>query len=184
MKKNGFSLLEVMISSFILALGLLGVAGLQSTAVKASIEVQQRTLANSLLLEISERMQLNKAWLQESGNSYAVVSLVEANLAKPDCVDDSDTSFIACTGTDIKNNDLFEWRNKLQGNISDTNASNAGLVGADACITSEISGKSTIVISWYSTVKTSDANSSSSCGEKSDHRRQVSTQLYINKVTS
>ena len=45
-KNKGFSLVEIMISGFILALGLLGLAGMQSTAVKSTIEIQQRTLAN------------------------------------------------------------------------------------------------------------------------------------------
>ena len=48
MKQRGFSLIEIMISSFILALGLLGLARMQSTAVKSTIEIEQRNLANSL----------------------------------------------------------------------------------------------------------------------------------------
>jgi len=72
MKMDGFSLIELMIGSFILALGLLGLAGVQSTAGKSMLEVQQRALANSLVVEISERMLLNRVWLEDNtDNDYA-----------------------------------------------------------------------------------------------------------------
>jgi len=192
MKQAGFSLLEIMISSFILALGLLGLAGMQSTAIKSSMEVQQRTLANSLILDISERMQLNKEWLQKTGNSYAINSVVNSvkkgELDKPDCVSDTGT-FTNCTGAEIKENDLYEWKEKFIGDlVVSTTGKQSGLIGADACIESDNTGKSTIVLSWYSTVKSLDAaegNAADSifvkCGNASLYRRQVSVQTYISK---
>ena len=74
MKMRGFSLIEIMISSFILALGVLGLVSMQSIALKSTVEIQQRTLANSLIADISERMQLNRLWLQAAGNNYAIAS--------------------------------------------------------------------------------------------------------------
>lgn len=189
MKQGGFSLLEIMISSFILALGLLGLAGMQSTAVKSSIEVQQRTLANSLILDISERMQLNKEWLSQTNNSYAVDSIADEVLTKPDCVND-DGSFTNCTGLEIKNNDLFEWKAKFSGDVvTSSDDVNSGLIAADACIESDTSGLSTIVISWYSTAKSVDAAEAQDassiyfkCGDASDYRRQITAQVYISKA--
>lgn len=188
MKMSGFSLIEIMISSFILALGLLGLAGMQSTAVKSTVEIQQRTLANSLIADISERMQLNRLWQQETGNSYAVTSLMKADLSRPNCIN-SDGTFDNCSGEDIKNNDLYEWKNKLLGahTVSDT-GSNNGLIDADACIEVASSGVSTVILSWFSTIKSKDAAAdyeqtslAYKCGEASASRRQLMVKVYTGK---
>lgn len=188
MKQGGFSLLEVMISSFILALGLLGLAGMQSTAVKSSVEVQQRTLANSLVADISERMLLNQDWLKQSGNSYAIDSLMDTELTQPDCVGAGGV-FASCTASEVKDNDLYEWKEKLIGaHVVSTSGVEAGLIGADACIETDSLGKSMIVLSWYSTVETLDAavnddatSISFKCGDASSYRRQISVQTFISK---
>jgi len=195
MEQRGFSLIEIMISSFILALGLLGLAGMQSTAVKSTIEIEQRNLANSLLTDITERMQLNRLWLLEAGNSYQIDSLHAASLSAPSCVD-SKGSFSDCSGENIKNNDLFEWKKKFTGaEINGSTLGGKGLVEADACIAVKSATGSSgelveIVISWYSTVSSKDAAANSgttdltaTCGSGDDnkHRRQVSIETYISK---
>jgi hypothetical protein len=60
---------------------------MQSMAVKSTIEIQQRSLANSLVIDITERMQLNHVWLLEPGNNYVISSLTDASLSAPTCVD-------------------------------------------------------------------------------------------------
>ena len=188
MKMSGFSLIEIMISSFILALGLLGLAGMQSTAIKSTVEIQQRTLANSLVADISERMQLNRLWLQEAGNNYAIASLMQADLSTPNCIGAGGV-FDNCSGEDIKNNDLYEWKNKFLGanTVSDT-GSNTGLIEADACIELDNKGRSIIVLSWFSTVKSKDAAAgdaltdlTSKCGVASASRRQLMVKVYTGK---
>lgn len=185
MKSSGFSLIELMISSFILALGLLGLAGMQSTAVKSTVEIGQRTLANSLVADMSERMFLNRIWLQHSGNNYAVNSLMQAELSVPNCVN-SDGSFDNCSGEDIKNNDLYEWKEKFLGsNVSSGAGGNKGLVDADACIEIDSLGRAMVILSWLSTVKSQDAATGQDanslrfkCGESSRARRQLSVIVY------
>lgn len=193
---RGFSLIEIMISGFILALGLLGLAGMQSTAVKSTIEIQQRTLANSLVTDITERMQLNRYWLLEAGNSYAIDSLTDANLSAPSCVG-SGGVFSNCSGADIKTNDLYEWKQKFIGaEINNSSAGENGLIEADACIavkpaTGSDGEVAQVVISWFSTVKSKDAAHASastaltatcgSDGSTNKHRRQLSIETYISK---
>lgn len=193
MRNRGFSLIEIMISGFILALGLLGLAGMQSMAVKSSVEIQQRNLANSLLIDITERMQLNQEWLSDANNNYAIASLSQASLAAPVCVGDAGT-FTNCTGEDIKNNDLYEWKQKFLGAaINAGNDAQGGLIEADACIAVRSDAGSDgelveIVISWFSTVQTQDAAANaaasdlvSTCGNASSSRRQVSIETYVSK---
>ncbi len=190
MKEYGFSLIEVMVTSFVLAVGLLGLAGMQSTAIKSNIEIQQRSLANTLLADMAERMQLNRLWLSEPGNNYALTSLMNSNISAPSCVSAGGT-FSDCSGEQIKANDLFEWKKKLLGTeITSTSGIQQGLIGADACIESDGSGNNTIVLSWYSTVKNKDAASNAftgsiqaNCGSASAHRRQLSVTTYISKAS-
>lgn len=188
MKESGFSLIEIMISGFILALGLLGLAGMQSTAVKSTVEIQQRTLANSLVADISARMQLNRVWLQQAGNDYAIDSIMNETLAAPSCVD-GDGIFDNCSGEDIKNNDLYEWKDKFIGaNVTSGTGGNTGLVGADACIEVTSAGVATIILSWFSTIKSKDAAADQDqaglrykCGEANAYRRQLVVETYIGK---
>lgn len=188
MKMCGFSLIEIMISSFILALGLLGLAGMQSTAVKSTIEIQQRTLANSLVADINERMQLNRLWLQTAGNDYAIASLMKTDLSIPSCIGTGGV-FDNCSGEDIKNNDLYEWKDKLIGaNVVSNKGNNMGLIGADACIDVASTGETTIILSWFSTVKSKDAAATLDqtslpykCGEASASRRQLVVETYTGK---
>ena len=191
LKNRGFSLIEIMICSFILALGLLGLAGMQSMAVKSTVEVQQRNLANSLMGDITERMQFNRLWLLDAGNNYAIESLMDEDLEAPACVGAGGV-FTNCSGEDIKDNDLFEWKQKFTG--ADAGAE-SGLVEADACIAVQpIAGSNgelvEVVISWFSTVKSKDAATgaldndlTTTCGslDENKHRRQISLEIYISK---
>lgn len=188
-KMSGFSLIEFMIGSFILALGLLGLAGMQSTAVKSMLEVQQRTLANSLAADISERMQLNRLWLQVAGNDYAIDSLMSADLTVPSCIS-ADGVFDNCSGENIKNNDLVEWKDKLTGaNIVGDTGNNEGLIEADACIELDSDNRHVIVLTWFSTIKSKDAAADDApteltfkCGTASASRRQLTVTIYTGEA--
>ena len=59
-KPAGFSLLEILIAIFILAIGLLGLAALQTTSLKNNHSAQYRTTATVLAYDIIERMRLNQ----------------------------------------------------------------------------------------------------------------------------
>ena len=55
----GFSLLEVLITMTVISVGLLGLAGLQFTGLRASNNAQQHTLATLLAEDIAERIHAN-----------------------------------------------------------------------------------------------------------------------------
>lgn len=72
---NGFTLLEVMISSVILTVSLLGVAGMYGFSSKFSYEARQHTQVTTIANEILERLRINKkAWINniilKSDNQY------------------------------------------------------------------------------------------------------------------
>ena len=60
MKKNtGFTLIEVLIAMIILAVGLLGLAGLQATTLKNNQSAYNRIKATQLAYDIADRMRAN-----------------------------------------------------------------------------------------------------------------------------
>ena len=59
---------------------------------------------------------------------------MQADLSAPNCVATGGV-FDNCSGEDIKNNDLYEWKNKFTGaNVAGDTRRNTGLIDADACI--------------------------------------------------
>ena len=52
--KNGFSLIEVLIASFILTFGLLGITGLCISSLKRTEDAYWRTIATSQLMAMAE----------------------------------------------------------------------------------------------------------------------------------
>ena len=60
MKKNtGFTLIEVLIAMIVLAVGLLGLAGLQATSLRNNQSAYNRIKATQLAYDIADRMRAN-----------------------------------------------------------------------------------------------------------------------------
>ena len=103
MMKNshaGFTLLEILISLVILAIGLLGLAGLQATGLKNNLSAYHRSQATQLSYDIADKMRANVAGI----SSY--VSGVPA--ATTAC-----TTTAGCSAENMAKNDLFEWNASL-----------------------------------------------------------------------
>lgn len=60
-KQLGFTLLEVLVAVLVLAIGLLGLAGLMASSVRNNQSAYQRTQATWLAYDIVDRMRVNRA---------------------------------------------------------------------------------------------------------------------------
>ncbi|MGL4446296.1 type IV pilus modification protein PilV [Shewanella sp.] len=60
-KQQGFSLIEVLIASFIVAFGVLGMAALQLKTLQAAHSAYQRTIASVIAMDVVERLWANIA---------------------------------------------------------------------------------------------------------------------------
>ena len=99
----GFTLIEVMISLFILAIGLLGMAALQNQALKFSHAASIDSQAQYLMTDIAERIRANR------GNDLYVIDFIEnAPAALVDC------GMTSCTSDEMAAWDLTQWRAKVQ----------------------------------------------------------------------
>lgn len=92
----GYSLIEVMVSVFVMALGILGMTGLQTASLKHSTHSMQRTKAAYLSYEILDRMRAN------TESTYAVE--LDAEPIEQECFSAS------CTPDELMAFDIAEWK--------------------------------------------------------------------------
>jgi len=101
---RGFTLIEVLVTLVVLAIGLLGLAGLQTTSLKHNNNAYQRTQATFLAYDILDRMRANPMGI-EGGNYDAIDT--GTTPTSPACIDTS------CTPAQLATNDVSEWAARL-----------------------------------------------------------------------
>jgi type IV pilus assembly protein PilV len=74
--QRGFTLLEVLIALLVLAIGLLGLAALQTTGLRSNTMATTRTHATQLAYDISDRMRANVAGSYTTNVDNAVTAIV------------------------------------------------------------------------------------------------------------
>ncbi len=94
-KQSGFTLLEVMVAVFVLSVGLLGLAHLQITALKANQSADLRTQASLYASDILNRMRANR--LASQNGAYIIAP-----------TDDTPSSI-----GNVASQDLTDWRTNL-----------------------------------------------------------------------
>lgn len=109
---RGFGLLEVLITIVILAIGLLGLAGLQATSLNYNHSAYNRTQASLLVYDIVDRMRANQAGI----NNYLTPGS-PSNIA-------SCKTVAGCSASSMAQVDLFEWNQA----INDSLPSGAGAI--------------------------------------------------------
>ncbi|MGH8481408.1 MAG: type IV pilus modification protein PilV [Nevskiaceae bacterium] len=134
-RSAGFTLLEVLITLIILAVGMLGLANLQSKIHVTEIESYQRAQAVLLLQDMADRINSNRSTDALAG----YVSATElGTLTDEDC-DDATIAAITPATRRMAANDRCQWSDALLG-ASETRTSggvtsNVGaMIGARGCI--------------------------------------------------
>jgi type IV pilus assembly protein PilV len=99
---SGFTLLEILVSLVILAIGLLGLAGLQVTGLKNNLSAYHRSQATQLSYDMADRMRANVA-----GISFYVAGVPSATVITG-C-----TTTTGCSAENMAKNDLLGWNTLL-----------------------------------------------------------------------
>lgn len=123
--QQGVSMIEVLIALLIFAIGLLGVAGMQTLALKSTNNSNTRTLVNIHAYEIAERMRANMT-AAEDGDYNSINAVTGATNCMP-----------SCTPAQLAAWDGDEWISNLQADVPTATASVA-----------YASGTATITINW------------------------------------
>ncbi len=105
--QHGFALLEVLIAVVVLAIGLLGMAALQSSALRNNQSSLERTQAVIL--------------------SYSILEAMRANLtvARAGTYNMAATSTVPATGATLVSKDLNAWMTDVQASLNDPAATGA-----------------------------------------------------------
>jgi len=161
---RGFTLIEVLVTIVILAVGLLGLALLQTTALSNQLEAYQRAQAMLLLGDMANRIRVNSAKAMDT--------------ADPGYPDDSDLGVTeaVCIATppatpaEIAARDVCQWTNALAGTGVILNGNKVGsIVGARGCIQNLVGSAEDgniiirLTIAWQGTVGT--VAPASDCGK-------------------
>jgi type IV pilus assembly protein PilV len=129
----GFSLMEVMVALLVLSIGLLGLAALQTSAIKMNHQSYQRTQATTLIYEIIDRMRANVT--AASAGRYVIASGAADPTPAKYC------HAAACTADELAVYDLWQWRNAVKG------ANNTTLAESDSFI--QVNGtQHVITVTW------------------------------------
>ncbi len=120
---NGFTLIEVLISVIILAIGLLGIAAMQINGIKTNDSAYLRSQASILAYEIIDRMRANRNRdTKKLDKLKAYENSFEDKIKNPpDC-----TSSV-CSEDELISSDIGEWKNSLETLPSGVGAINIAL---------------------------------------------------------
>lgn len=138
---KGFTLIEVLIATLILAVGLLGLSGMQAMGLRSTVSSYNRSQATQLTYDMIDRIR-STYLASDSHNVYVTIQPENAS-EQPVCISTSDScsSPTACDSTKMAEQHLFEWNRDLK----------AILPSGKGTITSVATSASivfTITVSW------------------------------------
>jgi type IV pilus assembly protein PilV len=111
-RSKGFTLIEVLVALLVLSVGVLGVAGMQVTALKNLQSSGSFGVAAMLANDIADRMWVNQA--QVLSGSY---NHVQPPNSVPDCVGGT------CTALELARFDTTDWQRQIRGYTTEAEVS-------------------------------------------------------------
>ena len=111
-REQGSSLIEVLITVLIIAIGLLGFAALQTQALRVNYESLQRSLASSMAEDIFDRIRSNV----DDADNY----VRDFNDDLPTVAKQCDA--VTCIPSEMASWDLRRWMERLQARIPNSDA--------------------------------------------------------------
>ncbi|HEY0684665.1 MAG TPA: prepilin-type N-terminal cleavage/methylation domain-containing protein [Steroidobacter sp.] len=169
--QRGTSLIEVLITIVILAIGLLGLAGLQSRLGVSQVESYQRAQALVLLQDMSSRLATNRA------HAASYVTGTAAPLA-----DGGICPVAVGTRAEI---DANQWCNALLGAAEMDGGSKAGaMIGARGCVEALSANEYLITVAWQGLGPLASPPDSVGCGQGAYDDDQCPNDLCRRAVTT
>jgi type IV pilus assembly protein PilV len=117
MRQSGFTLIEVLISVLVLALGVIGAAGMQLTALRTTQQSAFQTIALDLASEMAEKMRANTGQMKQVDNLNTFMKVnyksdTDDNPSVPDkmCFD----AAVNCNAKELAEFDVYEWETRIK----------------------------------------------------------------------
>ena len=141
-KQAGFSMIEILVSVLVLAIGLLGVASMQTLSVKSSANSNLKSIALYLANDMADRVRANTAGAQ-TGEYDNLTGGVENSCTSK------------CSSKQIAESDKYEWQQFVQNSLPQ----------GEGEITQE-NGIYTITLEWTERVKQGEIEKEDGEGNK------------------
>lgn len=107
--ERGFSMVEAMVALLVLSIGMLGIAGLYVTTLRASGSALFRTQAVNFAADMADRIRANPT----AGNAYAAAP------ADNNCAEGA-----VCNPQQLAADDLFRWQQQVAAILPDDGVAN------------------------------------------------------------
>ncbi len=148
MRRNGFTLLEVMIALLVFSLGLLGMAGLLAVSVRTNHGAYLRTQATFLAQSMADRMRANNIGIWKLAYN-GIYDSTTTGTTGTTCLGTA-----SCGWSDVATRDKLIWSNQLASFLPNPSAtvtcSTTGAAPAADILVERppYNGQCTIAISW------------------------------------
>ena len=110
-RERGFTLIEILVTVIILAIGLLGIAGLQLTGLQYNQGAYHRSQIVVLTNDITDRMRANR--------ETALAGAYDITIGTPATGSSCDSAGADCQPTAMAGADLAAWKQALADNLPD-----------------------------------------------------------------
>jgi type IV pilus assembly protein PilV len=194
LRHGGFTLIEVLVTFVILAVGVLGIVSLLSVSKTSEYEAVQRARAVTMADGMLERIRNNPGGLLDYVTDLTAIKYGNpSSEPSPNCTDD-----ICLLPRDLALHDLWAWQQVLLGtDVTVTNEETpvtrpAGLAEARGCIAFvprepwERSGQLSVLVQWRGLQASTDGVAADEvvCGDgeaagSDDYRRQVTVSTFV-----
>jgi type IV pilus assembly protein PilV len=168
-RSQGVSMLEVLVAIFVLTIGLLGTASMQSQMQTTQVESYQRAQAIVLLQEMVDRISANR----KDVASYVAADL---GLSSQDCT----------TPTTVAGKDLCDWNNALFGAAELKGTQTLGaMTGARGCITNPVTTmpREVVVAVVWQGLRPTVAPGGTTCGQNLYGAGDKTRRAMIARIT-
>ncbi|QDZ27263.1 type IV pilus modification protein PilV [Noviherbaspirillum sp. UKPF54] len=113
--KNGFSLIEVLVSIVVLALGVLGAAGMQLAAMRTAQQSAIQTFAFQLAAEMAGAMRAGHGRLLQENGADPFIGLDYQSVADGDLQTPAKLCYgIECNAQELAEFEMYEWKTRVK----------------------------------------------------------------------
>jgi type IV pilus assembly protein PilV len=168
-RSQGVSMLEVLVAIFVLTIGLLGTASMQSQMQTTQVESYQRAQAIVLLQEMVDRITANR-------KDVASYVAADVGLSAQDCT----------VPTTVAGKDLCDWNNALFGAAEMKGTQTLGaMTGARGCITNPVTTmpREVVVAVVWQGLRPTVAPGGTTCGQNLYGAGDKTRRAMIARIT-
>lgn len=113
-RQSGFTLVEVLISVFVLSIGIIGTAGMQLSALRTSQQTAFQATAIQLASEIADKMRTNIGYFNLSDEENPYLNFDYASEADPLPPIEKSCHRNSCSAEELARFEIHQWKARLK----------------------------------------------------------------------